>query len=149
MYRDHFDASMWQENFCKDPMIAENCGPAKNVGLQFCADGVSPYGRKSHLMWFGALSILNLPPAARHAVETMHPCFIVPGPKKPVCPPRTRVILLQKVPQSPGTQYPIAMSRFAQKGDLRPLMCMCSLTSLLSWTSLQTSLSYYTGKELK
>ena len=37
-------------------------------------------------MWFGALSILNLPPAARHSVDTMDLFFIVPGPDKPVCP---------------------------------------------------------------
>jgi hypothetical protein len=94
MFRDHFDASMWLEIFCKDPMIAENGGPAKNVGLEFCADGVNPYKRKSYSMWFGALSILNLPPAARHTVDTMHLCFIVPGPKKPVSSIRAHVNLI-------------------------------------------------------
>ena len=84
VFRDHFDAKTWQDTFCKDPMIAANGGPAKNVGLEFCADGVNPHGRGSHSMCFGALSILNLPPAARHTVDTMHVCFIVPGPKKPV-----------------------------------------------------------------
>jgi hypothetical protein len=86
MYRDHFDGSMWQDTFCKDPIVAENGGFAKNVGLEFCADGVNPYKRKAYSMWFGALSIMNLPPAARHSVDTMHLCFIVPGPKKPVGP---------------------------------------------------------------
>jgi hypothetical protein len=84
MLRDHFDAEIWQDTFCKDPLIAENGGPAKNAGLEFCADGVNPYRRQSYSMWFGALSILNLPPAMRHSVDTMHLCFIVPGPKKPV-----------------------------------------------------------------
>ncbi|CAL8465844.1 g5380 [Coccomyxa elongata] len=83
MFRDHFDGTVWREKFCKDPLIARNGGPDKNVGLEFCADGVNPYKRKSYSMWFGALSILNLPPAARHSVDTMHICFIVPGPKKP------------------------------------------------------------------
>ena len=87
MFRDHFDASNWQETFCEDPIIVENEGPSKNVALEFCADGVNPYKRKSYSMWFGALSILNLPPASRHTVDTMHLCFIVPGPKKPVCLP--------------------------------------------------------------
>ena len=94
MYRDHFDASMWQETFCEDLMIAGNGGPAKNVGLQFCADGVNPYKRKSYSMWFGALSILNLPPAIRHTVATMHLCFIVPGPKKPVCPIKAQAVYI-------------------------------------------------------
>ena len=84
MYRDHFDGSHWQEDFCEDPLIAAKGGPDKNVGLEFCADGVSPFGRKSYSMWFGALSIMNLPPALRHCVDTMHLCFIVPGPHKPV-----------------------------------------------------------------
>ena len=84
VYRDHFDGSHWKETFCTDPVIFANGGPDKNVGLEFCADGVNPYKRKSYSMWFGALSILNLPPAARHSVDTMHLCFIVPGPDKPV-----------------------------------------------------------------
>ena len=84
MFMDHFDGSMWQETCSKDPIIVQNGGPGKNVGLEFCADGVCPYKRKSHSMWFGVLSILNLPLAARHSVDTMHLCFIVLGPKKPV-----------------------------------------------------------------
>jgi len=86
MYRDHYDGSHWQKDFCEDPLIATNGGPDKNVGLEFCADGVSPFGKKSHSMWFGALSVMNLPPALRHSVHTMHLCFIVPGPHKPVSP---------------------------------------------------------------
>lgn len=86
MYRDHFDGSVWQETSCKDPIVAENGGPAMNVGPEFCADGVNPFHRGSYSMWFGALSILNLLLAARHSVDTMHLCFIVPGPDKPVCP---------------------------------------------------------------
>jgi hypothetical protein len=84
MYRDHFDGSHWQDSFCKDPLISANGGPDKNVGLEFCADGVNPYKRKSYSMWFGALSIMNLPPTSRHSVDTMHLCFIAPGPHKPV-----------------------------------------------------------------
>ena len=86
MYRDHFDGSHWQETFCKDPVISANGGTDRNVGLEFCADGVNPYKRKAYSMWFGALSILNLTPAVRHSVDTMHLCFIVPGPHKPVSP---------------------------------------------------------------
>ena len=86
MYRDHYDGAHWQEDFCKEPLIASNGGSDKNVGLEFCADGVNPYKRKSYSMWFGALSILNLPPALRHSVDTLHLCFIVPGPNKTVRP---------------------------------------------------------------
>lgn len=90
-YRDHFDGSAWQVKFCKDPLIAKHGGPQKNVGLEFCADGVNPYKRKSYSMWFGALSILNLPPAVRHSMDAMHVCFIVPGPKKPVSRTSSRI----------------------------------------------------------
>lgn len=81
MYRDHFDGRVWQEKFLKDPQIDRHGDPDKNVGLEFCADGVNPYKRKPYSMWFGALSILNLPPAARHSVDSMHICFKVLGPK--------------------------------------------------------------------
>lgn len=85
MLSDHFDGSHWKEDFCQDPIITNNGGPSKNVALEFCADGVNPYKRKSYSMWFGAMSILNLPPWARHSLDAMHLCFIVPGPRKPVC----------------------------------------------------------------
>ncbi|CAL8470203.1 g9745 [Coccomyxa elongata] len=83
MFRDHFDGTTWKENFCVDPIIAANGGPGNCVGLEFCADGVNPFKRKPYSMWFGALSIRNLPPQARHSIDSMHVCFIVPGPKKP------------------------------------------------------------------
>ena len=74
MYRDHFDASMWQDTFCKDLLIAENGGPAKNVGLEFCADGVNPYKRKSYSMWFGALSVLHCTWAQEAGLPYRSPC---------------------------------------------------------------------------
>lgn len=84
MISDHFDGDIWKEDFCNDPIISNNGGPSKNVALEFCGDGVNPYERKSYSMWFGAMSILNLAPWARHSLDAMHLCFIVPGPRKPV-----------------------------------------------------------------
>jgi hypothetical protein len=86
VFSDHFDGTNWTDTFCNDPMIAENGGPNSNVGLEFCADGVSPFKKGAQSLWFCAVSMLNLPPWVRHTVNAMHLLFIVPGPKKPVCP---------------------------------------------------------------
>ena len=84
--QDHFDGKLW-EKFCQDPEILANGGPSYNAALEFCADGVSPYKKTQHSMWLAAMSALNLPPFLRHTLETMHLCFIIPGPKEPVSSP--------------------------------------------------------------